>query len=237
MKTVLFVPARKGSTGIKGKNLVKLKGKPLINYTLEICNEFPKKFILFVSSDSKKILKQAKNFGFKENYVRPKKLSTSKSNVVDSIIHGIEWLKKEKKVEIEDVILLQPTSPLRRYSDLIKAYKIYKNKKLSSLTAVTKVRENSLGHLRLSKNKQKWKFLYKSKKKLFRRQDFPRGHYILNGSFYFCNYNFLKSNKVLVKENYTYLYETDRLTSVDIDFKSDLDIAEAIIKSKKNNIF
>ena len=40
-------------------------------------------------------------------------------------------------------------------------------------------------------------------------------------------------NDVLVRENYTYLYETDRLTSVDIDFKSDLDIAEAIIKNKK----
>ena len=233
MKSVLFIPARKGSTGIKGKNLVKLNGKPLINYTLKICKKFPKKFITFVSSDSKKILEHAKNFGFKERYVRPKKISTSKSNVVDSIIHGVEWLKKEKKIEIEDIILLQPTSPLRKYSDLIKAYKIYKNKKILSLTSVTKVRENSLGHVKLSKNKQKWKFLYKTKKRLFRRQDFPRGHYIFNGSFYFCNYNFLKKNKVLARENYTYLYETDRLTSVDIDFKSDLDIAEAIIKNKK----
>ncbi len=233
MKSVLFIPARKGSTGIKGKNLVKLNGKPLINYTLKICKKFPKKFITFVSSDSKKILKHVKNFGFKERYVRPEKISTSKSNVVDSVIHGVEWLKKEKKIEIEDIILLQPTSPLRKYSDLIKAYKIYKNKKILSLTSVTKVRENSLGHIKLSKNKQKWKFLYKTKKRLIRRQDFPRGHYIFNGSFYFCNYNFLKKNKVLVRENYTYLYETDRLTSVDIDFKSDLDIAEAIIKNKK----
>ena len=37
-------------------------------------------------------------------------------------------LKKNKDYEIEDVILLQPTSPLRKYSDIQKAYKIYKKK-------------------------------------------------------------------------------------------------------------
>ena len=90
-----------------------------------------------------------------------------------------------------------------------------------------------MGHVKLIKNKQKWKFLYKSKKKLFRRQDYPKGHYHFNGAFYLCNYNYLKKNKILVKENLTYLYEISRLTSVDIDFNSDLEIAEALIKSKK----
>lgn len=232
MKSILFVPARKGSTGLKGKNLINLNGKPLIDYTLKLSQKFPKEFILFVSTDSKKIKDYSKKYGFKENYLRPKKLSTSKSNIVDGIIDGIEWLKKNKDYEIEDVILLQPTSPLRKYSDIQKAYKIYKKKKLLSLTSVTKVRENSLGHIKIDKNKQSWNFLYKSRKKLFRRQDFPRGHYIFNGSFYFCNYSFLKRNRVLVKENLTYLYPTSRLTSVDIDFESDLKIAEAIMKYK-----
>lgn len=236
MKTVLFVPARKGSTGIKGKNLVKLNGKPLIDYTLKICKKFSNKYYLFISSDCKKTLKYCQKYGFKEKYVRPKKLSTSNSNIVDGIIHGVEWLKKEKKIEISDVILLQPTSPLRKYSDLQKAIKIYKNKKLLSLTSVSKVRENSLGHIKLNNNKQKWDFLYKSKKKIFRRQDFPRGHFIFNGAFYICNYNFLKKNKILVKENFSYLYETPRMISIDIDFKTDLDIAEALVISKKVKI-
>ena len=130
MNTILFIPARKGSTGIKGKNLVKLDNKPLIDYTLSICRKFPKRFVLFVSTDCKKILQRAKKFGFNENYLRPKKLSTSKSNIIDGIIHGVEWLKNEKKLEVDDIILLQPTSPLRKYSDLIQAYKLYKKKKI-----------------------------------------------------------------------------------------------------------
>ena len=107
MKYILFVPARKGSTGLKGKNLINLNGKPLIDYTLKLSQKFPKEFILFVSTDSKKIKDYSKKYGFKENYLRPKKLSTSKSNIVDGIIDGIEWLKKNKDYEIEDVILLQ----------------------------------------------------------------------------------------------------------------------------------
>ena len=94
-------------------------------------------------------------------------------------------VKKEKKIQIDDIILLQPTSPLRKYSDLIKAYKIFKNKKLISLTSVTKVRENSMGHVKLIKNKQKWKFLYKSKKKLFEDKIIQKDIIILTEHFIF----------------------------------------------------
>ena len=77
--------------------------------------------------NSVKIKSYAKKFGFYNDYLRPRKLATSKSNIVDSIIHGAEWLKKEN-IKIKDIILLQPTSPLRKYSDLLSAYKIYKKR-------------------------------------------------------------------------------------------------------------
>ena len=67
MKTVLFIPARKGSTGIKGKNLINLNNKPLIEYTLKMCKKFPKKFILFVSTDCKKFSDIQKNLDLKKN--------------------------------------------------------------------------------------------------------------------------------------------------------------------------
>lgn len=234
MHSIIFIPARKGSTGIKHKNLVKLRGKPLINYTLTMCKKFSKNFFVFISTDSKKIKNYVKKFGFNNEYVRPKRLSTSKSDIVDAIIHGVEWVKLEKKIEVKDVILLQPTSPLRKYKDVIKALKIYKTKKLKSLTSVTKVRDNSLGHIRLEKNKRKWNYLYRNKKiKIINRQEYPNDHYMFNGSFYFCDYNYLKKRRSLVKENETYLFETDRLSSVDIDYKSDLILAELLINKIK----
>ena len=94
MKILGFVPARGGSTGIPMKNLSKVNGKPLIKYTLEIGKKIDKNLRLFISSDSKKILQFCKMNGYHEAYMRPKKLSTSKSNVIDAILHGLDWLKK-----------------------------------------------------------------------------------------------------------------------------------------------
>ena len=39
MKILIFIPARGGSKGIPGKNLINLNGKPLIQYTLETAQE------------------------------------------------------------------------------------------------------------------------------------------------------------------------------------------------------
>ena len=59
MKILIFIPARGGSKGIPGKNLVELNGKPLIQYTLETTLELMKTktidWIPFISSDEEKI--------------------------------------------------------------------------------------------------------------------------------------------------------------------------------------
>ena len=54
MKILGFIPARKGSKGLKNKNLVKFMGKPLIFHTIDCCKKL--KFLTpFVSTDSKEI--------------------------------------------------------------------------------------------------------------------------------------------------------------------------------------
>ena len=72
MKILGFIPARSGSKELKNKNLKKFNGKPLIYHTISISKKF-KTITTFVSTDSKKILNLAKNYGVKFNYLRPKK--------------------------------------------------------------------------------------------------------------------------------------------------------------------
>ena len=61
MKIYAFIFARGGSKGIKDKNLVKVKGKPLIYYSIKIAQKIKDIDKIFVSSDIKKILKYAKS--------------------------------------------------------------------------------------------------------------------------------------------------------------------------------
>ena len=96
MNYLIFIPARGGSKSVKNKNLKLLKGKPLISYTLNSAIEISKlvKSDIFLSTDSKKIYNYCKNKIKISNYIRPKNLANDKSNILDSIIHSVNYLKK-----------------------------------------------------------------------------------------------------------------------------------------------
>ena len=62
-KVLCIIPARGGSKGLKLKNLRKINGKPLIYYPIKAAIESKVCDKIFVSTDSKKIAKVAKNLG------------------------------------------------------------------------------------------------------------------------------------------------------------------------------
>ena len=68
--------------------------------------------IVLVSSDCYKTLKIAKKYNL-YGYRRPKYLSKNKSNIIHTF-HAMKWIEKNKNCEIDNIILLQPTSPFRR---------------------------------------------------------------------------------------------------------------------------
>ena len=110
MKILAIVPARSGSKGIKNKNITNFLGKPLIFHTLNILKKLNNIVYPLVSTDSKRIIKYSKKIGFDQSYLRPKRLSLDKSNVVDAVLHALNWLKK-KNMKFDYVLLLEPTSP------------------------------------------------------------------------------------------------------------------------------
>ena len=131
MKILGFIPARSGSKGLKNKNMINFLGKPLIYQTLKTSKKLNVSDV-FVSTDSKKILTYVKKFGIKFNYLRPKNLSTSKSQIIDAIFHGVDWLKKNNK-NYDAVLVLQPSNPNRNFRVINKAINLFKNKKIQSL--------------------------------------------------------------------------------------------------------
>ena len=105
-KIICLIPARSGSTRIKDKNIVKIKGKPMIHYALNAA--LKSQFIeeTFVASNSKKIENSIKNF--KQNKIKIIKRSRkSETQYATTEILLDEFCKK---YESDIIILLQITN-------------------------------------------------------------------------------------------------------------------------------
>ena len=135
MNVIALIPARGGSKGLKNKNIKKLNGKALINYTLEIALKTKLINNVFVSSDSEKILRISKNFNKNINIIkRPKKLAKDESTDLDVFKNFIEYYEKKYQKKIDLLVHLRVTTPLRKLKTISDTINLMiKNKNFSSL--------------------------------------------------------------------------------------------------------
>ena len=157
LKILGFIPARNGSKRIKNKNLRLFKNKPLIYYTINasIKSKYISKTVVY--SDSKKINNFANKYKIDINCYRPKLVSRDKTSMYETIRY---FLNKNKQYKNYDFFaLLQPTSPLRTYTDINKAViKLCKDKKAEGIVSTFKIKK-------LNKNYPN-KFMFQNKKYL-----------------------------------------------------------------------
>jgi len=231
MTILIFIPARGGSKGIIGKNLIELNGKPLIQYTLETARELmgdeTHDWLPFISTDNEKILAFCKRQGFNMEYKRPKEFSGDKSLMIDAILDSLIWLDKMKNISPDAVLLLQPTSPLRKTSDILNAIKQVEDGDDYSIVSVTRLREHPYECIETNKNG--WKLLSKPDHNPAGRQDYNDNFFFIDGSFYFASVDFFKRNLTYFIESKTDLYILDQLWPIDIDSLEDLKVASALI--------
>ncbi len=112
-KILCLIPARGGSKEIKNKNLLPLKSKPLIYWSIKLAKKIKFFDRVVVSTDSLKIKSVAEKFGAEVPFIRPKKISKSQTPMIDVINHCILFYKK-KNIKFDAITLFQPTSPFRK---------------------------------------------------------------------------------------------------------------------------
>jgi len=122
---VALIPARGGSKGIKRKNLRLLGGKPLLIYTIESAKKTINPLPIYVSTEDSEIAHCAELNGV-EIINRPDALAGDESSMIDVMVHFLKVL--EKRGQNPDlVVLLQPTSPLRRTETIDLAIKTFED--------------------------------------------------------------------------------------------------------------
>ena len=133
-KILAFIPARGGSKGIPNKNIKLFNGKPLIAWTINSALKSKLVNKIIVSSDSKKILTLSKKLGA-DIVLRPKNISGDNATTEQAIKHCIQSIKDSFDI----IILLSPTSPIRKIKDVDNAIKEFKKKKLDSCFSASKL--------------------------------------------------------------------------------------------------
>jgi len=131
-EVLAIVPARGGSKGIPGKNLVPLAGKPLLVYTLQAARSAPSITRLVVSTDSPEIAEVARDSGA-EVIERPAEISGDEATSESALIHCLGHLKAAEGYEPDLVVFLQATSPLRGAADIEKSIATLKREGADSL--------------------------------------------------------------------------------------------------------
>lgn len=219
---VAIIPARGGSKGIPKKNLINFCGKPLIYWTIKQALSTKSISSVWVTSDSNQILDVAKNLGA-NTIKRPRSLSSDTSTTESAWSHALDIIE-EKTGQVDIVIGLQPTSPIRGSKDLEKAIRIFKKSKCDSLFSASEIGDFYIWQ----KKKNKLSSLNYDYQNRGRRQNFEK-QYVENGSFYIFTPKILRKlgNRLGGQIEVCLI---DFWKSFEIDSVSDIELCETLMK-------
>jgi CMP-N-acetylneuraminic acid synthetase len=113
-RILVVCPARGGSKGIPHKNLQPFLGVPLVARVGHLVAEIPEIDRAIVSTDSKEIADLDRNSGLDVPFYRPDDLSGDQISDLEVLTHALTEMEKLDETIYDIVVMLQPTSPLRR---------------------------------------------------------------------------------------------------------------------------
>lgn len=222
-KTLLaIIPARGGSKRLPKKNILDLKGIPLIAHTIKagIKSKYIDKVI--VSSDDDEILDISQNYG-SLTLKRPGKLASDTASTFEAIKHTIENMDNY----YDYIILLQATSPLRNEGHIDEAIELLESKNADAIVSVCEMEHSPLWSNILPENGSMKSFL-RDEILNKRSQDLEK-HYRINGAIYICKTDKLLEKKSFFLKEKIFAYKMDKESSIDIDEKSDFKIAKVLL--------
>lgn len=223
-KIAAIIPARKGSKGIPNKNMINLMGIPLVEHT--IIQSEKSKLIdkIIVSTDSKDIVEIIRKHKLDSRGLRPKALSSDTANLYNVIKYEVKNHQLTEN-EFDLIILLQPTSPLRKSYMIDQAIKTFVDEEQESAVSVSEVDEHPIFMRSISLNGELKSVLNIESE--IRRQDLPK-YYILNGMIYINKISDILEKHVSLNDNKSPIIVPKEF-SVDIDSMDDLKVAEEIL--------
>lgn len=221
------IPARGGSKGIPGKNIRPLGGVPVIAHSIRAARDCGDLDDCLVSTDSREIADCAAAYGMPVRRLRDAELATDTATTVDAVIHEVENYERDTGRDVGVVVLLQPTTPLRRAEDIAGGLERFRAAGAGSLISVYEAR-SAHPEIMYYQEEGRLRPVLDAGKTLRRRQNFQPA-YVRNGALYITTRDRLFSSRAFLDDApVPYVMPWER--SVNLDEPFDLEMAEWLLR-------
>ena len=233
IKTLGIIPARSGSSEVKGKNKRPLAGRPLVTYTINeaLRSNFLDRVIL--STDAEEIRNIGINAGVEAPFLRPSSIAANETLSMSVIMHCLLYLKNENYVP-DAVLYLQPTSPFRTSKHIDESIELLSKNNVDSIISMAPVTEHPFFMYKII-DKTKPVGLIKLEKKPERRQDLP-DYWIMNNNIALSTtkyiYNAEKNDIHFLNQQNFLPYFINGVSKIDINTEIDFQYAEFMMNIK-----
>lgn len=216
-KTIAIIPARGGSKRLPNKNRLLLGDYPLLVHSI-LYAQANSDIIdaVYVSTDDSAIKAIVLAFGA-QVIDRPALLSGDLEPTVTVLRHVLQSIHDE----VENVIVLQPTNPLRPPNLLKECFEKFQNEKVDSLFTVTQ-NHQKFGEIKSG-------IFIPFNYEIGQRSQDLKPLYFENGLLYITKGALILENSIISEKAFPYLVN-HIFAQVDIDTQEDLDYAEYLIK-------
>jgi CMP-N,N'-diacetyllegionaminic acid synthase len=142
MDVLGVVPARGGSKGIPRKNLAVLAGQSLLAWTADAAHASNRLTRVIVSTDDEEIAQAAHILNLEVPFMRPSALAADDTPILTVLEDLLSRLAAAEHYVPDVVVLLQPTSPLRRADHIDRAVDLLCDSGADTVVSVVRVPHN-----------------------------------------------------------------------------------------------
>jgi len=234
MKILGITLARGGSKGVKNKNIRKLCGKPLIEYTISEAQKSKLLTDYIVSTDSEDIKKVAEKCGAKVPFIRPADLATDTASSASALIHAVQFMESKEKIKYDYIVELMCTNPLKQAEDIDQSIKKIISSQAKSVIAVHELDDHHPARIKKIENDFIKDFVIAEPNEA-RRQDLRPKAYIRSGSIYCMERSYLMEDGMRYGGDNSRPYILDNDRAINIDNEIDFLVADFILKSNERS--
>jgi CMP-N,N'-diacetyllegionaminic acid synthase len=224
MRVLHVITARGGSKGVPGKNLERIDGLSLIGYKARAAQRSGHCARLILSTDDLAIQAEGRALGIEVPFTRPAALATDNASSEEVLLHAMQWVEAEEgRGSYDAIMLLQPSAPFARASDLDGAVALMERTGASVVLGMREVEVPRAFMTAMGPDGRVPQLIDQMRALSGLRRQEQRLEYTMNGALFLMRWESLRATRSRYADREgTAGYVMDRVHSVDIDTPEDL---------------